>query len=124
MADILLSAREESLTVPCRTRLHHVVRHLTRLRRLTAGQDLIEYALLLALISTSVLIAVTQLGAKVPDMYSTTASALPGETPAAGDPPGGVDPRPGKGNPGKGNPGNDSPVGNPGSGNPGSGKKP
>jgi Flp pilus assembly pilin Flp len=102
-------------------------RFLWQLWESTHGQDLIEYALLIALISTTVLITVTQLGAKVPGMYSTTAEALPieGRNPASPDngdsgaPDGG---KPGKGgNPGIGNPGNSKPVGKPGN-NPGGGK--
>lgn len=106
--------------------------HLRLLRDLTDGQDLIEYALLIALISTTVLITVTQLGVKVPGMYTTTADALPGDggqEPTDGGPgngnPGGGNPgggNPGGGNPGGGNPGGGNPGGgNPGGGNPGGG---
>ena len=100
--------------------------HLQRLWKLTHGQDLIEYALLLALISTTVLMTVTQLGVKVPGMYATTADALPGDAGPGGqeptDDPGNGNPGRG-GNPGTGNPGNDKPVGNPGPGKPPGGGK-
>ena len=66
------------------------------------GQDLLEYAVLIALIAGTVLVAVTELGVKVPGLYATTAEALPGAgdgTPADGNPGnGGGQP----GNPGKG----------------------
>jgi Flp pilus assembly pilin Flp len=80
---------------------------LRRLARRVEGQDLIEYAVLIALIAGTVLIAATELGVKVPGMYATTAEALPGQ---------------GAGSPGDGNPGNGGgQPGNPGRGG-GSGK--
>jgi Flp pilus assembly pilin Flp len=63
------------------------------LARRVEGQDLIEYAVLIALIAGTVLIAATQLGVKVPGMYATTAEALPGQ---------GSPSSPGDGNPGNG----------------------
>lgn len=89
-----------------------------RLRQLfhaSDGQDLIEYGALIAIIATTVLLAISELGAKVPAMYERTEAAMPGDD--------------GCGNPGRGrggnpcgsNPGNDKPVGNggedPGNGN-------
>ena len=104
-----------------RAALRRVGVRVRELSVLTAGQDLIEYALLIALIGASVLVGMSGLGVKVPGFYETTAAALPGQGPASESPdddPGG---NPGKGNPGNGNPGNDKPVGNPGE-NPGKGK--
>ena len=104
--------------------LNELKPQLRRLWKLTHGQDLIEYAILLALISMTVLITITQLGVRVPGMYATTAEALPGEgsNPDTGDPGSPDDGKPGKGgNPGMGNPGNSKPVGKPGN-NPGGGK--
>ena len=72
-------------------------RSVRELRRHNAGQDLIEYALLIALIATAVLCGVSGFGVKVPGFYETTAAAMPGQGPASEDPPG--------------NPGNDKPVG-------------
>ena len=93
--------------------LSRITRSLRRLVRPSEAQDLIEYALLLALVAGTVLIALQGLGVKVSSGYATTSEALPG-----GDP--GIT-NPGKGNPGNGNPGNGKPVGNPGGGNPGKG---
>ena len=83
-----------------------MLRALRQLRLLTAGQDLIEYALLLALISACVLFGISGLGVKVPGFYETTAAAMPGDGPA------GESPEPG--GPPKGNPGNDKPAGDAG----------
>ena len=95
-----------------------------RLLHLSDGQDLIEYALLIGLISVTLVITLTGLGNKVPGYYTTTEAAMPGG-PADNAPDDGTG-NPGRGgrggrggNPGNGNPGNDKPVGN---GNPGSGK--
>ena len=97
-----------------------------RLLRQSDGQDLIEYALLLAFIGTLVLVSLTGLGTKVPFLYSSTAAEMPDGNPGDGNPgndkpvgsPGPSNPGhgPGPGNPGNGNPGNDKPVGNPGGG--------
>src|SRR5688572_24416607 len=93
---------------------------LRRLVRQTHGQDLIEYGVLLAIVAAGVLLAVSQLGVKVPGYYITTNEALPGGvSPGRGGNPGNGNPNPG--NPGNGNPGNGNPVGNPGPGNPGNG---
>ena len=94
------------------------------LRPRTAGQDLIEYALLIGLIAATALVGVSSFGVKVPGFYETTAAALPGDE-SPGDDPGGGNPgggNPGGGNPGGGNPGGGNPGGgNPGGGNPGGG---
>ena len=84
-------------------------RTVRKLFRRTSGQDLIEYAVLIALIAASVLLTVTGLGVKVPGFYQDTAAALPGpasESPE--DPPG--------------NPGNDKPAGGAGEDPSGKGK--
>ena len=73
-------------------------KRLRELRLLTGGQDLIEYAVLIALIAAAVLIGLSGLGVKVPGFYETTEAAMPG--PASESP---LDP--------PGNPGNDKPVG-------------
>ena len=86
-----------------RVRLRCVGDRVRQLRLLTAGQDLIEYAVLIALLATTVLFAMSGLGVKVPGFYETTAAAMPGEGPP------------------KGNPGNDKPVGDAGD-DPGQGK--
>lgn len=96
-----------------RVRLRCVGDRVRQLRLLTAGQDLIEYAVLIALLATTVLFAMSGLGVKVPGFYETTAAALPGEGPA------GESPEPG--GPPQGNPGNDKPVGDAGD-DPGQGK--
>ena len=91
VAPILLSQTITSMLRPFN-------RSVRKLRRHTAGQDLIEYALLIALIATAVLCSISGLGLKVTGFYETTAAAMPGpasESPE--DPPG--------------NPGNDKPVG-------------
>ena len=83
-------------------------RSVRELRRHTAGQDLIEYALLIALIATAVLCSISGLGIKVTDFYATS-SAMPGPaTESPEDPPG--------------NPGNDKPVGGAGEDPSGKGK--
>ena len=93
-------------------------RSLRRLILKTDGQDLIEYALLTAIIAGTVVIALQGIGVKVSDVYATTSSALPGGSSNPGDPGG----SPGNGNPGNGNPGGGNPGGgNPGGGNPGGG---
>ena len=78
-----------------RAALRVVGQRLRQLRLLTAGQDLIEYALLIALISSTVLLGLSGLGVKVPGFYAAAEAALPGETP-------------------RGNPGNDKPAGDAG----------
>ena len=90
-----------------RAGLRCVGERVRQLRLQTAAQDLIEYAVLIALIATTVLVAVSGLGLKVPGFYEATEAAMPGE----GDP----------GSPPNGNPGNDKPVGDAGD-DPGQGK--
>ena len=88
-----------------------------KLEHLTDGQDLIEYALLIAMISVTLLITITAIGDKVSGYYTTTEAAMPGGNGGGPGNPGCG--HPGRGcNPGNGNPGNDKPVGN---GNPGGG---
>lgn len=86
-----------------RAGLRSIGERLRQLRFETAAQDLIEYGVLIALLATTVLFALSGLGVKVPGFYETTAAAMPGE-----DSP-------------KGNPGNDKPVGDAGD-DPGQGK--
>ena len=91
-----------------RTWLRKLVECSHRLLTHTAGQDLIEYALLIALISTTVIVTITGLGVKVPAMYTSTAEALPGgdDSPAENPPPGHGGTPPGQGGapPGQGTP--------------------
>jgi Flp pilus assembly pilin Flp len=96
------------------------VERFRKLGLLTAGQDLIEYALLIGMIAATALVGLSGFGVKVPGFYEATAAALPGdESPGNGDPGNG---NPGNGNPGNGNPGGGNPGGgNPGGGNPGGG---
>lgn len=77
---------------------------MRQLRVQTAAQDLIEYAVLIALIATTVIVVLSGLGAKVPGFYEATEAAMPGEVPAAPE-----NPEPVSGP--LGNPGNDKPVG-------------
>ena len=79
------------------------------------GQDLIEYGLLVGMISAVIVVSVAQIAPKVSQPFATVAGANdPGNSnPGTGNP--------GKGNPGNGNPGNDKPVGGPGNSNPGVG---
>ena len=100
----------------------HITPVVRRLARRTEGQDLIEYALLIGMISVALLLSISGIGASVTQMYGNTSAALNG-APAA--PPGSGDPS--TGNPG-GNPGNSgNPPGNSGNppgnsdGNPGNG---
>jgi Flp pilus assembly pilin Flp len=99
------------------------------------GQDLIEYGLLIGMITVAIVFSIKDTGATVAGLYAETVSVLSDggvgpegqpqdPAPAGGDPgngnPGNGNPNPG--NPGNGNPGNGNPVGNPGQGNPGGGK--
>jgi Flp pilus assembly pilin Flp len=86
-------------------------RSVSALGRHNAGQDLIEYALLIALIATAVLCGMSGFGVKVPGFYETTAAAMPGQEAPGGSP---EDP--------PGNPGNDKPVGGAGENPSGKGK--
>ncbi len=106
----------------------HVIPVLRRLTRRTEGQDLIEYALLIGIISVALLVGITGVGASVTQLYATTSAALNGTPapdpgsggPSTGDPgnPGNSGPGNSDGSPGSGNTGN---PGNSG-GNPGKGK--
>jgi Flp pilus assembly pilin Flp len=105
-----------------------------KLFRFTDGQDLIEYSLLIALISVAIVVNISSASVKVTGMYEEALSILngshPGDQPA--DPNGNPVSDPGSGNPGNGNPnpgngtpgnGNPNPGGgNPAGGNPGGGK--
>jgi len=93
----------------------------------TDGQDLIEYALLIGMLSVVLVTSLGQIGTRVSDMYDTTKTAMdadgaaPGaSTPGADAPDDSDDGDSGQnGNPGNGNPGNNN--GNPGNSNPGNG---
>jgi Flp pilus assembly pilin Flp len=93
----------------------------------TEGQDLIEYALLIGMLSVVLISSLGQIGTRVSNMYDTTKTAMdadgaaPGaSTPGAGAPDDSNDGDSGQnGNPGNGNPGNNN--GNPGNSNPGNG---
>ena len=90
---------------------------LRRLLRTSEGQDLIEYGLLIGMLSVTLVAALGPIGGKVLNYYTTLSASLDGNVPAG--PPGG---NPGGGNPGGGNPGGGNPGGgNPGGGNPGGG---
>lgn len=97
---------------------------LRRLCKRTEGQDLIEYALLVGIISVGLIAMIGALGTSVTQMYATTSAAL-NAAPNGPSTPGGPDAgngNPGNGNPGNGNPGNGNPGNsNPGNGNPGTG---
>lgn len=95
---------------------------LRRLATRAEGQDLIEYALLVGIISIGIIAAISGLGSRIAQTYATTSAALNG-TPADNGSPASGNPNTGNpGNPG-GNPGNSG--GNPGTpGNPGNGGGP
>ena len=97
-----------------RAGLRSIGGRLWQLRFETAAQDLIEYGVLIALLATTVLFALSGLGVKVPGFYAATAAALPGDAPAGESPDPGVPP--------PGNPGNDKPVGGAGDDPSGKGK--
>jgi Flp pilus assembly pilin Flp len=107
-----------------------------RFVRPAEGQDLIEYGLLIGMITVAIAFSIKDTGATVADLYADTVSVLshggsadpagePEDPAPAGGAPGNGNPgngNPDPGNPGNGNPGNGNPVGNPGQGNPGGGK--
>jgi len=95
-----------------------VISVLRRLWKRTEGQDLIEYALLVGIISVGLIAMIGALGTSVTQMYATTSAALTA-APAGPSTPGGSPADPGNGNPGNGNPGNGNP--NPGGGGRGGG---
>jgi Flp pilus assembly pilin Flp len=86
-----------------------------RFVRNDAGQDLIEYAFLLAFIALGTVISMQSLGAAANSKYAIASTMV---TSAGSDANGGGNP--GNPTPGAGTPG----QGNPGSGNPGNGKGP
>jgi len=90
---------------------HHWVK---RLCGDESGQDLIEYALLVASISLLVVLSVQALGMTATRTYTDAATVVQGGAVQGGARGGG---NPGNPTPGAGTPGN----GNPGSGNPGNG---
>lgn len=90
-----------------RTWLRNLAGCSRRLRARTEGQDLIEYALLIGLISTTLVVTLTGLGVKASAMYSTTADLLPGGYENPENPPpghGGTPPGQGGAPPGQGTP--------------------
>jgi Flp pilus assembly pilin Flp len=105
-----------------------------RLARETGGQDVIEYALLAAMVGVLLASTAAALGVDVGSVYGrvgeVTRTAADSGDPAAptaaspspdlGDATPGYG-HPGHGNPSHGNPGNGKPVGDPGDGNPGNG---
>ena len=94
---------------------------LRALARQCDGQDLIEYGLLIGMLSAVIVMSVVQIAPKVAQPFAALAAeGDPGSgDPGSGDPGNG---NPGNGNPGNGNPGNGNPGnGNPGNGNPGNG---
>ena len=86
-----------------------------------AGQDLVEYAMLLAFVVLATIVGIQSLGAGVSDKYLVASSVISGGSTggaSGGNNPG--NPTPGAGTPGNGKPG----AGNPGRGNGPGGKKP
>lgn len=57
---------------------------IVRFVREDEGQDLIEYALLAAFISLAAVLAITQLGTAVNNVYTTVSSTLDAATQGAG----------------------------------------
>ena len=100
---------------------------IRRLFRRTEGQDLIEYALLIAILSVVLISTLSGVGTKVSDMWGMANTALPADD-SGGATPGqngnnGNNGNPGNSNPSNGNPGNSNPSnGNPGNSNPSNGK--
>jgi len=114
-----------------------ILQSLRALARRCEGQDLIEYGLLIGMLSAAIVASLAQIAPKVSQPFTTIAAVgnPTNDTPANGNPgngnpgngnPGNGNPgngNPGNGNPGKGNPGNGNPgTGNPGNGNPGNGR--
>jgi len=99
-----------------------------RFIRRTEGQDLIEYGLLIGMLSIVLLSSLSQIGTKVSDMYGKSPvvadrsgnSNDPGSaSPGGNSGPNGNNGNPGNSNPANGNPGNSN--GNPGNSNPANG---
>jgi Flp pilus assembly pilin Flp len=105
--------------VPAAQTARRMPAHGSCIRRLVGddlAQDLIEYALLLALIALAVISGLQSLGIAVNGQYGAASTAIAGA--AAPDSDGGN----GGGNPGNPDPGDGTPSnGNPGTGNPGNG---
>ena len=97
-----------------------MIHFLRTLVRRSEGQDLIEYGLLVGMLSAAIVATLSPLATKVAQPFQVLAGpSNPGNgTPGNGNPGNG---NPNPGNPGNGNPGNSNPVGNPGNGNPGNG---
>ncbi len=55
----------------------HLTQFITRFRRNEEGQDLLEYALLVALIAIVAVASVTAAGVKVGDIFTSIVSKLP-----------------------------------------------
>jgi len=109
---------------------------VARFLRADLGQNLVEYALLLACVALSATVAMQAFGVMLGAKYGEASKVVTdaGTSARGGDNPGNPTPgagtpgpgNPGSGNPGKGggggNPGNPTPgAGTPGQGNPGSG---
>ena len=91
-----------------------IIQRLRALVRRTEGQDLIEYGLLVGMLSAAIVATIPPIAAKVTQPFQQFVAATSN---GSGNPGNG---NPGNGNPGNGNPGNGNPGnGNPGSGNPG-----
>ena len=99
-----------------------IIQRLRALLRRTEGQDLIEYGLLLGMISAAIVATIPPIATKVaqPFQQFVAAGSSGGGNPGNGNPGNGNPGNPGNGNPGNGNPGNSNPVGNAGP-NPGNG---
>ncbi len=95
-----------------------ILQRLRDLFRRDEGQDLIEYGLLVGMISAAIVATIPPIAAKVAQPFQQfVAAGSGGGNPGNGNPGNG---NPGNGNPGIGNPGNSNPVGNAGP-NPGNG---
>ena len=105
-----------------RANCHRMVEHRAAFFiRDDAGQDLVEYAMLLAFVVLATIVGIQSLGAGVSDKYLVASSVISGGSTggaSGGNNPG--NPTPSAGTPGNGNPG----AGNPGRGNGPGGKKP
>jgi Flp pilus assembly pilin Flp len=103
-------------------RTSRVVTFLRAVTRDTAGQDLIEYGLLLGIASAATIFALGSISNKVVDIYGDTVTEIAAAggggvgDPAGGDAGGGG--TPGGGTPGGGTPGGGTPGGGRGGGKP------
>ena len=61
------------------------MRTLTRLIRRTEGQDLVEYAVLIALLSLVIMAGVSRLGVNISGLYQQVAMTMAGIAPGGGD---------------------------------------